>query len=134
MSDSDSFFANGDMEFLRGRIHFDIHPHLGIFRPKGREIQELVELSGWWDYFKRLINEGEHPFPYCAGGVIKETTKDEGYLVYGAMAIYMPHRKKMYRRLLLCIPKPGWECDELVKAITEQLVQTFVEDVKADRF
>lgn len=133
MSESESELDFDNLDSIPGvikeRLDYSVDPKLAIFRPKGKELGKLLELTGWWHYLKALIQDNkDQEYPYYAGGVIKETTKSEGWLIYGAMAIYMPKPKLIHRRLLLCIPMPGWENDKLVKRLTEALVQTFIEE------
>lgn len=137
MSESEEELNFDDLESLPGvireRLDYSVDPKLAIFRPKGKELGKLLEITGWWHYFKALVQDNkDQVYPYYAGGMIKETTKGEGWLVYGAVAIYMPKPKLIFRRMLLCIPKPGWENDRLIRTLTEALVQTFIEEYGRD--
>lgn len=113
-------------EQMQARMDYSIDPLLAIFRARGKEVQQLLDMTGWWPCFKQELMVQEKEYPYFAGGFIKDG--EPGRTVYGLIALYMPDSKTIYRRLLLVVPKPGYDNDETCRRLTEALVWTFKND------
>lgn len=111
---------------MRERMDYSIDPLLAVFRARGKEVQQLLDLTGWWPCFKEALQSREKEYPYFAGAFVKDG--DLGRVVYGLMALYMPDAKTIYRRLLLVVPKPGYDNDEACRYLTEALIKTFKDE------